>query len=86
MGEDREEDLERLLRLVPYFRDLDRVSLARLAGALEPLEVPQGTLVTREGASAQELYLLETGAVTASVHSLSGNIEVGSITAPGSFG
>ena len=82
----RETDLESLLRLVPYFRDLDRVSLARLAGALEKVELPQGTIVTREGAKAQELYLLAAGAVTASVLSLSGNIEVGTITAPGSFG
>jgi anion transporter len=81
-----ETDLESLLRLVPYFRDLDRVSLARLAGALEKVELPQGTIVTREGATAQELYLLASGAVTASVHSLSGNIEIGTITAPGSFG
>ncbi len=87
MGEaDREADLEQLLRLVPYFRDLDRVSLARLAGALEPLELPAGSIVTREGAAASELYLLERGAVTASVLSLSGNVEVGSIPAPGSFG
>ncbi len=81
-----ETDLESLLRLVPYFRDLDRVSLARLAGALEKVELPQGTIVTREGASAQELYLLASGSVTASVHSLNGNIEIGTITAPGSFG
>ncbi|MDO8506307.1 MAG: SLC13 family permease [Candidatus Limnocylindria bacterium] len=86
MADPRETDLESLLRLVPYFRDLDRVSLARLAGALEKIEVPQGTIVTREGAKAGELYLLAAGAVTASVHSLSGNIEVGSIVAPGSFG
>lgn len=87
MGEiDLEADLEQLLRLVPYFRDLDRVSLARLAGALEPLELPAGSIVTHEGAEASELFLLERGAVTASVLSLSGNVEVGSIPAPGSFG
>jgi DASS family divalent anion:Na+ symporter len=86
VGEERDTDLEALLRLVPYFRDLDRVSLARLAGALEPVSLPTGSIVTREGAQAQELYLLESGAVTASVHSLSGNIEVGSVVAPGSFG
>ena len=83
---DHEADLERLLRLVPYFRDLDRVSLARLAGALEPLELAAGTAVTHEGAAASELFLIERGAVTASVMSLSGTVEVGSIPAPGSFG
>lgn len=86
MAQDDATGLERLLRLVPYFHDLDRVSLARLAGALEPLTLPEGTIVTREGTEAHELYLLESGAVTASVVSLSGNIDVGSITAPGSFG
>lgn len=86
MTADGETDLESLLRLVPYFRDLDRVSLARLAGALEKVELPQGTIVTREGAAAEELYLLASGAVTASVHSLNGNIELATITAPGSFG
>ena len=86
MTANAETDLESLLRLVPYFRDLDRVSLARLAGALEKVQLPQGTIVTREGAKAQELYLLASGVVTASVHSLSGNIEVGTIVAPGSFG
>src|SRR2546423_1335553 len=81
-----EGDLERLLRLVPYFKDLDRVSLARTAGALEPLQMPKGTVVTREGTPAHELYLLERGAVTASVHAGDGAVEVGAVTAPGSFG
>ncbi len=49
MSDDRDDALERLLRLVPYFRDLDRVSLARLAGALEPIDVTAGTEITREG-------------------------------------
>jgi DASS family divalent anion:Na+ symporter len=82
----QEHDLEALLRLVPYFKDLDRVSLARVAGALEKVELPEGSIVTREGATAQELYLLESGAVTASVQSVSGSVEVASIVAPGSFG
>jgi anion transporter len=86
VSEHGEADLEALLRFVPYFRDLDRVSLARLAGALERIELPRGSIVTREGAKAQELYLLQSGAVTASVMSLSGNIEVGSVVGPGSFG
>jgi len=81
-----EGDLERLLRLVPYFKDFDRVSLARIAGALEPLQVPKGTVVTREGTPAHELYLLEVGAVTASVHASDGAVAVGTVTAPGSFG
>ena len=84
--EERGADLERLLRLVPYFRDLDRVSLARLAGALEELHLPEGAIVIREAASAGELYLLERGQVTATVRTADGETEVGTVTAPGSFG
>jgi hypothetical protein len=47
-----DDTLERLLRLVPYFRDLDRVSLARLAGALERIDVKADTEITREGTEA----------------------------------
>ena len=72
MPDDRDEALERLLRLVPYFRDLDRVSLARLAGALEPIDVTAGTEITREGTEAHELYLVERGELSAAVHSPDG--------------
>ena len=81
-----EEDLERLLRLVPYFRDLDRVSLARIAGALEELHLPKGADVTREGTAAGELYLLEDGEATVTVSSPNGEIEIAKVTAPSSFG
>jgi anion transporter len=84
--EDHDDALERLLRLVPYFRDLDRVSLARLAGALEPIDVKAGTEITREGTEAHELYLLERGEVSAGVHSPDGAVEVGQVSAPGTFG
>ena len=80
------DSLERLLRLVPYFRGLDRVSLARLAGALEPIDVNAGTEITREGTEAHELYLLERGEVSAAVHSPDGAVEVGQVSAPGTFG
>ena len=86
VGEDREADLERLLRLVPYFNGLDRVSLARLAGALEPVSFRTSDVITREGEPAAELYLLASGSVTASVHADSGAVEVGTVSAPGSFG
>jgi DASS family divalent anion:Na+ symporter len=79
-------DLEALLRLVPYFKDLDRVSLARIAGALEPMSLAKGSVVTREAQPAHELYLLQSGAVAASVSSESGNVEVATIAAPASFG
>jgi CRP-like cAMP-binding protein len=82
----RDDALERLLRLVPYFRDLDRVSLARLAGALEPIDVKAGTQITREGTEAHELYLVERGELSAAVHSPDGAVEVGQVSAPGTFG
>jgi anion transporter len=84
--DDHDDALERLLRLVPYFRDLDRVSLARLAGALEPIDVTAGTEITREGTEAHELYLLERGEVSAAVHAPDGAVEVGQVSGPGTFG
>ncbi len=86
MSDEHEDALERLLRLVPYFHDLDRVSLARLAGALEPIDVAAGTVITREGTEAHELYLLERGELSAAVHSPDGAVEVGQVSAPGTFG
>jgi anion transporter len=82
----RDDALEKLLRLVPYFRDLDRVSLARLAGALEPIDVKAGAEITREGTEAHELYLVERGELSAAVHSPDGAVEVGQVSAPGTFG
>jgi anion transporter len=86
VSENRDDALERLLRLVPYFRDLDRVSLARLAGALEPIDVKAGTEITREGTEAHEVYLLERGELSAAVHAPDGAVEVGQVSAPGTFG
>src|SRR5437899_1864312 len=86
VSEERDTGLEALLRLVPYFKDLDRVSLARIAGALEPMTIARGTVITREADDAHELYLLESGAITAQVHRAEGSVEVGTVDAPGSFG
>jgi len=86
VNEQREAELEGLLRLVPYFAGLDRVSLARLAGALEPMSFPAGGIITIEGEAAGELYLLASGEITASVHAESGAVDVGRVSAPGSFG
>src|SRR5207247_1001493 len=47
VSDERDTGLEALLRLVPYFKDLDRVSLARLAGALDPMTVAAGPVITR---------------------------------------
>jgi DASS family divalent anion:Na+ symporter len=78
--------IERLLRGVPYLRALDRVSFARLVGALEEVVLPAGVLVTAEGEAPDALYLLQTGAVRVTVASPSGEVEVADLTAPAYFG
>ncbi len=83
---DREANLEGLLRGVPYLRDLDRVSFARLLGALEEVSFPAGALIAEEGESADALYLLEEGGVRVTVHSDAGEVEVADMTAPAYFG
>jgi anion transporter len=84
--DERDDALERLLQLVLYFRDLDRVSLARIAGALEPIDLTLGAEITREGTKAHELYLLERGELSATVESPDGAVDVGKIRGPGTFG
>lgn len=76
---------EDLLRHVPFFRDLDRVSIARLVGALEPVEVPAGRPIVREAAEADGLYLLGSGEVTITVRS-DRDVEIATVRAPGHFG
>src|SRR5919197_4712036 len=83
---DRETVLEALLRGVPYLRDLDRVSFARLMGALEPVTLAAGTLIAAEGEAADALYLLEEGRVRVTVQSPAGEIEVADLSAPAYFG
>src|SRR5256885_15418289 len=83
---DREASLEPLLRGIPYLADLDRVSVARLIGALEELSLPAGALIAEEGAAADALYLLETGSVRVTVRSDAGEVEVADVTGPGYFG
>lgn len=75
-------DDEELLRGVAFFRDLDRVSVARLVGALEERVFRRGEVILREGADANGLYLLGQGEVTVTV----GDTEVGRIAAPSHFG
>ena len=49
------------LRDVPIFRHLSKSELERLAGWLQVFSIPEGDLVVREGASAQEFFLIEDG-------------------------
>jgi CRP-like cAMP-binding protein len=49
------------LRDVEMFRHLSKSELERLAGWFQAYSVPEGDLVVREGASAQEFFLIEDG-------------------------
>lgn len=49
------------LRNVPIFKHLSKSELERLAGWLQVFSIPEGDLVVREGASAQEFFLIEDG-------------------------
>ncbi|MFN2519419.1 MAG: SLC13 family permease [Candidatus Limnocylindria bacterium] len=76
----------RLLSSVPYFEDLDRVSFARLVGALEEVRAAAGELVTEEGTAADSLYLLEEGSVRITLRSGTGEVRVAELSAPAYFG
>lgn len=78
--------LERLIRDVPFFRNLDRVDVARLIGTLEEVRLPAGTLIFTEGAEADALYLLAGGRVRASVSTAEGERQLREIAAPAYFG
>lgn len=80
------EPLERLVRRVPFFQDLDRIDVARLVGALEKVHFVAGSSIFIEGAEADSLYLLETGKVEVSVKAESGERPVAVVAAPGYFG
>lgn len=49
------------LRDIDIFRHLSKTELERLAGWFQAYSVPVGDLVVREGASAQEFFLIEDG-------------------------
>jgi di/tricarboxylate transporter/CRP-like cAMP-binding protein len=51
----------RLLSQVDLFRGLDRVALAKLAGHLEPVSVPAGATLFRQGDDGDGLYLISRG-------------------------
>ncbi len=58
---------EQLLRSVTYLRDLGKVDIARLIGASEDVHFAPDTVIVREGAPADSLYLLGRGQVELSV-------------------
>jgi len=77
---------EDLLRLVPFFRDLDRVDLARLVGALEEIHLAAGAEIVREGADADGLYLLDRGEVSVTIRRDDRDVEIAIVKAPAHFG
>src|SRR5207245_11566230 len=82
----REDELERLLRGVPFFRDLTALDAARLVGALEEVRYPAGAVVAEEGAAGDALYLLAEGEVEISVRGPDGELSLRPVTAPAHFG
>ena len=83
---DGSEALAALIRTVPFFRHLERVSYARLIGALEEVIVPAGTVLALEGGGADALYLIETGEVSVTVHTPEGERVLGTLRGPAYFG
>ena len=80
------ESVEALLNRVPFFHTLDRVDLARLAGALEEVRLPAGTEIFSEGAEADALYLLASGRVEVTVGVGDSKRQVALLEAPSYFG
>jgi len=82
----RQDELERLLRGVPFFRDLTALDAARLVGALEEVRYPAGAVVAEEGAAGDALYLLAEGEVEISVRGPDGELSLRRVSAPAHFG
>jgi CRP-like cAMP-binding protein len=49
------------VREIPMFRHLSQSELERIAGWLQSYSIPEGDELLREGASAQEFFLIEDG-------------------------
>ena len=80
------EPIETLLGRVPFFQSLERIDLARLAGALEEVQVPAGTQIFAEDADADALYLLANGRVEVLVGAGDSEKRVAILEAPAYFG
>ncbi len=80
------DELEALLRAVPFFRDLEPVELARLIGALDDVRLPGGAAIFEEGVEADALYLLAEGRVAVTVRATSGERTLAELEAPAHFG
>lgn len=80
------QSVEVLLRLVPFFRALDRLDSARLVGALEQVSLPAGSLIFSEDTAPDALYLLAHGQVEVTVKTAGGERPVAALEAPAYFG
>ncbi len=80
------DELEALLRAVPYFRDLEGLEIARLVGVLEEVRLPAACLIFEESDLADALYLLARGRVSVSVRTPTGDRTLAELEAPTHFG
>lgn len=81
-----EDRLEDLIRGVSFFRNLDRIDLARLVGVLEPVHLPAGRAMFAEGDEADSLYILGSGDVVVTVRTEGGERSVATLHGPAHFG
>ncbi len=80
------EELEALVRSVPFFRDLERIDVARLIGSLEEVRAKEGELIFSESTEADALYLLQRGRVQVTVSTEHGERRLALLDAPAFFG
>ena len=83
---DQHDPVAELLRDVPFFREIDRVDLARLLGALEEVQARPGEVIAAEGSAADALYLVESGRVAITVASPDGEVYLRDVVGPAHFG
>jgi hypothetical protein len=80
------DDVEALLKAVPFFADLERVEIARLIGALEPVELAPSERIFNEGETADALYLLTKGRIGVSVRTAGDERRLVELAAPAYLG
>ena len=80
------DSLEALIRGVSFFREIDRVDLARLMGVLELVHFPAGQTIFAEGDEADSLYILRTGDVSVTVRAPDGERSVATLHGPAHLG
>jgi len=79
---DGRKEREELLQKVSMFSALNKKEVTKLASVAEERRVPSGTVLTKEGESGDEFYVVAEGMAEASI----GGRKVGSIPAGSFFG